>query len=71
MAHLIFGSSVEAFQDVPTAVNTCFEMLLGNIDVNADLRALGGLQVGVLLISAASCCLGLSHGRLAARRAPL
>lgn len=28
----------------PHSINTCFEILLGNIDVNTDLRALGGLQ---------------------------
>ncbi|KAL6749264.1 hypothetical protein V8C86DRAFT_2852326 [Haematococcus lacustris] len=44
MAHLIFGNAIEKFQTFGDSVNTCFECLLGNIDVNADLRALGGLQ---------------------------
>lgn len=47
MAYLIFGNSLSQFADFGTSVNTCFEMLLGNFgDVNTDLRALGGLQVG-------------------------
>lgn len=44
MAHLIFGNAIEKFQTFGDSVNTCFEILLGNIDVNQDLRALGGLQ---------------------------
>ena len=44
MAHLIFGNAIEAFQSFGDSVNTCFEILLGNIDVNSELRALGGLQ---------------------------
>lgn len=34
----------QAFATFGDAINTCFEILLGNIDVNSDLRALGGLQ---------------------------
>ncbi|GLC33126.1 hypothetical protein PLESTB_000367500 [Pleodorina starrii] len=44
MAHLIFGNAIEAFATFGDSINTCFEILLGNIDVNEDLRALGGLQ---------------------------
>ncbi|GLI64894.1 hypothetical protein VaNZ11_008286 [Volvox africanus] len=44
MAHLIFGNAIEAFATFGDSINTCFEILLGNIDVNDDLRALGGLQ---------------------------
>ncbi|MEW5311378.1 MAG: hypothetical protein WDW38_003099 [Sanguina aurantia] len=44
MAHLIFGNAVEAFQTFGSSINCCFEILLGNIDVNKELRALGGLQ---------------------------
>jgi hypothetical protein len=46
MGFLIFGNSVPQFSSFGEAANTCFEMLLGNIDVNQELRALGGLQVG-------------------------
>lgn len=34
----------QAFATFGDSINTCFEILLGNIDVNDDLRALGGLQ---------------------------
>ncbi|PNW70325.1 hypothetical protein CHLRE_17g715300v5 [Chlamydomonas reinhardtii] len=44
MGHLIFGNAIPAFATFGDAINTCFEILLGNIDVNSDLRALGGLQ---------------------------
>ncbi|GFR50551.1 hypothetical protein Agub_g12825 [Astrephomene gubernaculifera] len=44
MAHLIFGNAIAAFATFGESINTCFEILLGNIDVNNDLRALGGLQ---------------------------
>lgn len=44
MAHLIFGNAIEKFASFGNSVNTCFEMLLGNIDVNNELRALEGLQ---------------------------
>ncbi|EFJ46305.1 hypothetical protein VOLCADRAFT_93448 [Volvox carteri f. nagariensis] len=44
MAHLIFGNAIVAFATFGDSINTCFEILLGNIDVNDDLRALGGLQ---------------------------
>lgn len=45
MGYLIFGNSIEQFSTFGTSANTCFEMLLGNIDVNVALRSLGGLQV--------------------------
>lgn len=46
MGFLIFGNSLSWFATFGASVNTCFEMLLGEFaDVNADLRALGGLQV--------------------------
>jgi hypothetical protein len=49
MGFLIFGNSLPWFATFPTSINTCFEMLLGEFaDVNRDLRALGGLQVGCL-----------------------
>ena len=44
MAHLIFGNAIKAFATFGDSINTCFEILLGNIDVNTDLRNLGGLQ---------------------------
>jgi len=44
LAHLIFGNAIEEFQTFDNSVNTCFEILLGNIEVNTKLRALGGLQ---------------------------
>lgn len=47
MGFLIFGNSLSWFATLGTSINTCFEMLLGEFaDVNTDLRALGGLQVG-------------------------
>lgn len=46
MGFLIFGNSLSWFATFGASVNTCFEMLLGEFaDVNAALRALGGLQV--------------------------
>ncbi len=44
MAYLIFGNAIAAFSSFGDSINTCFEILLGNIDVNEQLRALGGLQ---------------------------
>jgi len=44
MAHLIFGNAIQEFSTFGESVNTCFEILLGNIDVNDQLRNLGGLQ---------------------------
>lgn len=44
MAHLIFGNAIEEFSTFGDSINTCFEILLGNIDVNQELRELGGLQ---------------------------
>lgn len=44
MAYLIFGNAIAAFSTFGDSINTCFEILLGNIDVNEQLRALGGLQ---------------------------
>ena len=34
----------QAFSTFGESINTCFVILLGNIDVNTELRALGGLQ---------------------------
>lgn len=48
MAHLIFGNSIDAFSTFDEAVNTNFEILLGNIDVNSELRLLTGASVGAL-----------------------
>jgi hypothetical protein len=64
MAHLIFGNAIEKFQTFGDSVNTCFEILLGNIDVNNDLRALGGLQsvAGALFfVSPTSTLLCITH----------
>lgn len=63
MAHLIFGNAIEQFQTFGDSVNTCFEILLGNIDVNNELRALGGLQsvAGALFFVSHAC---LVHGVL-------
>lgn len=44
MAHLIFGNNIQAFSSFGSSVDTCFEILLGEISVNAELRALTGLQ---------------------------
>jgi len=44
MAHLIFGNSIFVFATFERSVNTCFEILLGNIDVQTELAALTGLQ---------------------------
>uniref|UniRef100_A0A6S8IGD5 Polycystin cation channel PKD1/PKD2 domain-containing protein n=1 Tax=Dunaliella tertiolecta TaxID=3047 RepID=A0A6S8IGD5_DUNTE len=44
LAHLIFGNAIEKFQTFDNSVNTCFEILLGEISVNEQLRDLGGLQ---------------------------
>lgn len=44
MAHLIFGNNIQAFSSFGTSIDTCFEILLGEISVNAELRALTGLQ---------------------------
>jgi len=44
MGHLIFGNVISDFATFGDSVNTCFEILLGNIEVNTQLRALDGLQ---------------------------
>lgn len=44
MAHVIFGNVIEKFSTFRLAIDTCFEMLLGEIGVNEDLKALTGLQ---------------------------
>ncbi|KAG2493793.1 hypothetical protein HYH03_008013 [Edaphochlamys debaryana] len=44
MGHLMFGNTVPEFATFGESINTCFEILLGNIDVNSSLRDLGGLQ---------------------------
>ncbi len=46
MGFLIFGNSIQQFNSFGESINTCFEMLLGVLDVNTSLRALGGVQVG-------------------------
>lgn len=45
MAHVIFGNVIEKFSSFRLSIDTCFEMLLGEISVNEDLKALTGLQV--------------------------
>ncbi|GMH41042.1 hypothetical protein BSKO_08952 [Bryopsis sp. KO-2023] len=44
MAHLIFGNAIQGFSTFSKSVNTCFEILLGEIGVNDELKALSGLQ---------------------------
>ena len=44
MAHVIFGNVIEKFATFRLSIDTCFEMLLGEISVNEDLKALTGLQ---------------------------
>lgn len=44
MAHLIFGNSIASYATFQEAVNTNFVILLGTIDVNAELRALPGAR---------------------------
>ena len=44
MAHVIFGNVIEKFSTFQLSIDTCFEMLLGEIGVNEDLKALTGLQ---------------------------
>lgn len=50
MAHLIFGSSILAFSSLSRSIHTCFEILLGDISINTQLKELSGLQsfTGVL-----------------------
>lgn len=69
MGYLIFGNSLPWFATLGNSINTCFEMLLGEFaDVNADLRALGGLQVGRAWVPSLLTC--SSHIRLAALMDP-
>lgn len=44
MAHVIFGNVIDKFSTFQLSIDTCFEMLLGEIGVNEDLKALTGLQ---------------------------
>lgn len=44
MAHLIFGYSIKNFSTLGLAINTCFEILLGEISVNAELMRLNSLE---------------------------
>jgi len=44
MAHLIFGYSIQKFSTLGEAINTCFEILLGEIGVNTDLMKLNSLE---------------------------
>ena len=44
MAHLIFGYSIQKFSTLGLAINTCFEILLGEISVNEDLMRLNSLE---------------------------
>ena len=50
MAHLIFGNNIDYFRSFGSSVDTCFDILLGDISANAELRELPGLQgiAGVL-----------------------
>lgn len=45
MAHVIFGNVIQKFSTFRLSIDTCFEMLLGEIGVNEELTALTGLQV--------------------------
>jgi hypothetical protein len=48
MAFLIFGNSVPQFAGLGTAVNSCFQMMLGDFsDVLGQLGQLSGVQVGI------------------------
>eukprot|EP00798_Chlamydomonas_sp_ICE-L_P027239 gene27239-2493_t len=38
MAHVVFGASMDAFNSMDYSIRTCFEMLLGNTDANAELQ---------------------------------
>ena len=62
MAHVIFGNVIEKFSTFRLAIDTCFEMLLGEISVNEELKALTGLQGlagAALALRPSSCrCLG-------------
>uniref|UniRef100_A0A7S0YB92 Polycystin cation channel PKD1/PKD2 domain-containing protein n=1 Tax=Polytomella parva TaxID=51329 RepID=A0A7S0YB92_9CHLO len=44
MGHLLFGNAIDDFSSFGDSINCCFQLLLGDIDVNNSLRALGGLQ---------------------------
>lgn len=44
MTHLIFGSFIEAFSTFANSVNTCFEILLGDVSIASQLKELSGLQ---------------------------
>ena len=44
MAHLIFGNNIDYFRSFGSSVDTCFDILLGDISANAELRELPGLQ---------------------------
>merc|ERR1711966_302280 len=44
MAHLIFGYAIEKFSTFGYSINTCFEILLGEVGVNEDLLRLSPLE---------------------------
>lgn len=60
MAHLIFGATVERFASLSDSIITCLEIIMGDMSVNDDLRALPGLMVRTT--SCASACSKLSPG---------
>ena len=44
MGYLVFGNTVETFSTIPDSIMTCFEFLLGEIGVNAELKKLDNWQ---------------------------
>ena len=45
MAHLIFGSTVGRFATLGDSMITCLQIIMGDMSVNDELRALPGLMV--------------------------
>jgi hypothetical protein len=65
MAHVIFGNVIEKFSTFRLSIDTCFEMLLGEIGVNEDLKALTGLQ------GLAGMCINANFGQWQGSLVPL
>jgi len=47
MGHLLFGQYIDSFSSVPNSLTTCFALVLGEIEVNEELRALPGIMQSV------------------------
>jgi hypothetical protein len=45
MAHLLFGLTVERFASLADSMITCLEIIMGDMSINEQLRALPGLMV--------------------------